>query len=170
MKTLFILRHAKSSWDNPNLNDFDRPLNERGRRSAPLMGRVMAENNFDSDLLVSSPAVRARETAVLVKDAAGLSAALMFDKRIYEASSQILVQIISEFDESADSALMVGHNPGLENLIKLLTCQSRPMPTAALAVVDLTVKRWKAVSANSGNLRKIFLPKEEMRARQTDLE
>src|SRR5687767_9333300 len=142
MKTLFILRHAKSSWDDPDLADFDRPLNGRGKSAAPFMGEVMKREAFEPDVIMSSPAVRARATALLVKESGDLSAEIRFDERIYEASAQALRQVAAGIDDSFRSAMLVGHNPGMEGFVRLLTGGLEPMPTAALAVIDLDIASW----------------------------
>lgn len=162
MKTLYIFRHAKSSWDNPNLADFDRPLNDRGLKTAPFMGEIMFKNNFQPELVLSSPAVRAKETVNLLKTSANLPSKVEFDERIYEASPQTLLNVVSELDETAESAMLVGHNPGLEGLIKVLTGEFEPMPTAALAVIDLETESWNDITSESGKLRTVIRPKEEI--------
>lgn len=164
MKTLFILRHAKSSWDDFDLSDFDRPLNKRGLKTAPLMGEKMYENFFQPSMIVSSPAKRAKQTAILVKESAQISRAICYDERIYEASPFRLLQIVSEFDENRDSMMIVGHNPGLEGLVKILTGELQPMPTAALAVIDLNIENWKESSADCGKLRMLLRPKDEFKS------
>src|SRR5580765_7383009 len=137
MKTLFILRHAKSSWSEPDLADFDRPLNGRGTKAAPFMGKLMADRGYVPSVVLSSPAVRAKNTALLVKDAGGFHAELRFDDGIYEASPQGLRSVTSELDDEYASAMLVGHNPGIEGFIRFLTGTTEPMPTAALAIIDL---------------------------------
>jgi len=163
MKTLFILRHAKSSWDDPDLADFDRPLNDRGRKAAPFMGRLMQRNGFVPSVILSSPALRARETAMLVKADAASNAEMEFEDRIYEASPQTLLQVASGIDNRYESAMIVGHNPGMEGFIRFLTGKLESMPTAALAVIDLDISKWEQIDAESGRLRKIFRPKDEMK-------
>ena len=163
MKTLFILRHAKSSWDNPDWSDFARPLNHRGLDTAPLMGAVMKENDFDPEIIVSSPALRAKQTADLVKKSAGFRAKVIYDERIYEASALRLLEVVSDIEDYYDSAMIVGHNPGFENLVRILTGKIEAMPTAALAVVDLEINYWKEITAETGSLRKIFRPKDEQK-------
>lgn len=161
MKTLYILRHAKSSWDNPLLADFERPLNKRGLESAPLIGEIIYKNKFNPDLFLSSPAKRAKQTAVLAREVGAIQPEIRFDERIYEASPQTLVQIISELGEEADSLLLVGHNPGLEGLIRFLTGETRPMATAALAVIDLKIENWAETTAECGSLKKMIRPADE---------
>jgi phosphohistidine phosphatase len=164
MKTLYILRHAKSNWDDPDLADFDRPLNHRGNSAAPFMGELMERRGLVPDVIFSSTAVRARETAELVKTGAEWDSGITFEERIYEASPQTLVQVAAAIDDGFESAMIVGHNPGIEGFIRFLTGKLERMPTAALAVIDLDVERWKQVEAGSGKLRKIIRPKDEMKS------
>ena len=160
MKTLFILRHAKSSWENANLADFDRPLNPRGLKDAPLAGETIRKNKFQVDSIIASPARRAEQTAILVKEAARIEAEVQYDERIYEASPHRLLQILSELDDEIQSLMLVGHNPGLEGLIKMLTQEVESMPTAALAVIDLKIDAWKQIHIDCCNLRTLILPKD----------
>jgi phosphohistidine phosphatase len=163
MKTLFVLRHAKSSWDDSALADFDRPLNDRGKSTAPFMGAVMAERGFAPDIIVASPAVRARETARLAKEGGRLAAPITHDERIYEASPQTLKQVVASTDDDYTSVMIVGHNPGMEGFIRLLTGRMEAMPTAALAVIDLDIESWRDI-ANGGTLRQLIRPKDEKRS------
>lgn len=160
MKTLFILRHAKSSWSEPELSDFDRPLNERGLKAAPIMGELMKENAFQPSIVLSSPAARAKATAELVKEAGSLEAEIRYDEGIYGASPSRLVETVSGLDDDHSSTMLVGHNPGIEGFIRYLTGQIEPMPTAALAVIELRIDKWRDLNAGSGDLRSIFRPKE----------
>lgn len=163
MKTLFLCRHAKSSWADAALSDFDRPLNERGLKAAPFMGELMREKRFHPAIILSSPAVRARATAELLKESGTLAAEIRFDHRIYEASPHSLSQVIAELDESFGSAMLVGHNPGIEGFIRFLTGQMEPMSTAALAVIKLNIDNWSAINEGCGELQSIFRPKDEMK-------
>src|SRR5262245_28678735 len=135
MKTLYLMRHAKSSWDDANLSDFDRPLNDRGLRTAPFMGELMRTKALEPAVILSSPAERAKQTAQMAMDAARLSCELRFDDRIYEASPHSLAQVASEIDDADSSAMLIGHNPGMEGFIRFLTGKLEPMPTAAIAVI-----------------------------------
>jgi phosphohistidine phosphatase len=164
MKTLFVMRHAKSSWADTDLADFDRPLNDRGHRDAPFMGNVMRENGYATEIILSSPALRARETARLAKEGGDLAAEIVFDDRIYEASPQTLKQVVSEVDDKNASVMLIGHNPGIEGFIRLLTGTLEPMPTAALAVIELMPASWSGVAANSGRLVKVIRPKDELKS------
>ena len=160
MKTLYLLRHAKSSWKDGGLQDFDRPLNGRGRESAPLVGQVIRKRKLKIDLVFCSPAERARQTAALVKASAGLSADMLYDERIYEADSAALLEVVTQAAESADALLLVGHNPGMEELLTLLTGEERRMPTAALACVALDLEKWGKVRARAGRLEWLVRHKE----------
>jgi phosphohistidine phosphatase len=162
VKTLYILRHAKSSWDKPDLADFDRPLNERGLIAAPFMGEIIYDRQFQPDVILVSPAKRGKQTAILVKETAELKARIKYDDRIYEASPQILLQVVAEVDNKHESVMLVGHNPGIEGFIRYLTGKTVQMPTAAFAVIELNVKGWRDTDADDGNLKTVIRPKDEM--------
>lgn len=164
MKKLFVLRHAKSSWANPDLADFDRPLNERGLRAARYMGGLMNREGLIPELIVSSPAERARQTTELAREGGQLKAEIRYEDRIYEASPQTLQQIAAVVDNGYASIMIVGHNPGIEGFIRLLTGVYEPMPTAALAVIDLDVDDWSGLSAGCGKLIKVIRPKDGMKS------
>lgn len=154
------MRHAKSSWDDAGLSDFDRPLNGRGERTGPLIGELMRLEGFAPEIIISSPAERAKQTAMAVKKAGRLGGEIVFDERIYEASPSDLRQVAAEIDDVHASAMLVGHNPGVEGFISYLTGQLEPMPTAALAVVDLEIDCWDEITEGCGNLGHVFRPKE----------
>ena len=160
MKALYLLRHAKSSWKEAGLQDFDRPLNHRGREAAPRVGQHIQKSGLRIDLMLSSPAVRARQTAALVREAAGISAELLYDERIYEADTARLLEVVRQAAESAEALLLVGHNPGMEELVKLLTGVDERMSTAALACVSLDVEKWSKVREGTGRLEWVVRPKE----------
>ena len=160
MKTLYLLRHAKSSWKEPGLQDFDRPLNGRGREAAPLVGRFIRKRKLRVDLLLSSPAARARQTAALVKESAKLSAEVLYDERIYEADAARLLEVVTQAGESADTLMLVGHNPGMDELLMFLTGEGQRMSTAALACVALDVEKWGKVRERTGRLEWLVRPKE----------
>lgn len=162
MKTLYLLRHAKSSWDNPGLADYERPLNSRGEKAAPFIGEKMRENEFIPELIISSPAERAKQTARLVKESGRIEAELKFDERIYGAGTSTLIDIISSVDDDFRSLMLVGHNPTFESMTSVLTGNYKSMPTATLAVIDLNIESWIEAEPDCGKLRKIIRPKEEM--------
>lgn len=163
MKTIFILRHAKSSWEDASLADFERPLNERGLKAATFMGELMREKEFRPSIILSSPALRAKRTAELLKESSGLAVGIRLDHRIYEASPQSLRQVVSELENSIDAAMLVGHNPGIEGFIRFLTGQIEPMPTAALAAIAMKIENWNAIDDDCGMLDSVYRPKDEMK-------
>jgi phosphohistidine phosphatase len=160
MKTLLLLRHAKSSRNDPTLNDFDRPLNDRGKDDAKLMGLWLGRQQIVLDAVISSPAKRARQTAEIFLNAADVSLAASFDERIYEAGVKQLLTVVSEIDPSRNTVLLIGHNPGFEELAESLTGQPRPFATATIAVIELSVEEWRDVRPRSGKLRLLVTPKE----------
>ena len=159
MKTLLLLRHAKSSWDDPTLQDFDRPLNKRGIEAAALVGKFMRKREVRPDLVLSSPAKRAAQTVALVMESARLECKTRYDRRLYAASAPTLRDVLSETEESADEVLLVGHNPGMEELLQDLTGELAKMPTGALARIVLDVKKWSKLRDRSGELRWLVQPK-----------
>jgi len=163
MKTLLLMRHAKSSWDEAGLADFDRPLNDRGRRAAPFMGEVLRREGLVPDVIVSSPAERARQTTDSVVAAGDFDRRIVFDENIYEASANALRQVAERLEESAGSAMLVGHNPGMEDFIRYLTGEIEPMPTAAVAVISLEVETWADVTGRCGRLEMVLRPRDLMK-------
>jgi len=159
MKTLLLLRHAKSSRDDPGLADSDRPLNDRGKDDAKLMGRYLRSRNLVINAVISSPAQRARRTTELFLKAANVSLTPSFDERIYEAGLPRLLTIVAEIDQSHDVVLLVGHNPGFEELLESLTGQYSRLPTAALAKVDLNINQWRDVRPRTGKSDPVVTPK-----------
>jgi phosphohistidine phosphatase len=160
MKTLLLLRHAKSSWKNGNMRDFDRPLNNRGTKAAPMIGRLIRKKKLRPDVVLSSSAERARQTAALVLKSAQLKTDLRHDERIYEAGAPRLLEIVSQIDDDADVAMLVGHNPGLEELLEDLTGEARHLPTAALARIELDVEKWDNVHEGAGRVEWLIKPKD----------
>lgn len=160
MKTLLLLRHAKSSWKDTSLQDFDRPLNGRGRKAAEMVARFIRKQRVAPDLLLSSPAIRARETIETVIKAAKLSAELRYDQRIYEAGPLRLLEIVSQIEEERGTVLLVGHNPGMEELLQLLTDRPEHMTTGTLAKIDLKADKWSKVLEQKGTLDWIVKPKK----------
>ncbi|HCA57930.1 MAG TPA: hypothetical protein DEP46_08125 [Blastocatellia bacterium] len=162
MKTLLLMRHAKSSWTDPSLSDFERPLNERGRRAAPFMGGVLKREGLIPDHIICSPANRTKETAELVQAAVELDLEIGNDARIYEATAGELIDVVSEMPETSSRALLIGHNPSSEQFLQIMTGAIEAMPTAALAVIDLEIGSWAEIAPGKGKLRRLFRPKEEM--------
>jgi len=151
-KYLTLLRHAKSSWRNPELADFDRPLNKRGRHDAPLMAKRLAERGFRPDLLLSSPALRARLTVEAVAEHLAVEADhLSFNEAIYLAEFPQLLALLQNLDEHHHDVLLVGHNPGLTDLINYLAVwQLENLPTCGVFGIELQVPGWQSLTRGCG--------------------
>ena len=170
MKRLTILRHAKSSWDDPQLADFNRPLNNRGWKAARRMGRELKRRDIHFDLCLASTAARVRETLDGLMETYGEPRfEIRFEPRIYEATVATLLDIVHELPDNASAPLLVGHNPGLENLILKLSSEdssgfrarvAEGYPTAALAVIELPSQRWSDMDSGSGEIVELILPRE----------
>lgn len=159
MKTLLLCRHAKSSWDDSSLRDFDRPLADRGKRDAPRIGKALRKRGPLPDLIISSPAARAKATLEAVIKAAKLDIKPRFDETIYGASTPELMKLIRRLPDESSHAMLVGHNPGFEDLVNRLTGSHQRMPTAALACVEFRVDHWEDVGDGKGMLVWLLTPK-----------
>lgn len=161
MKTLLLLRHAKSSWKDTDLDDHDRPLNKRGKRDAPRMGQLLREEQLLPDLIVCSSAKRTWRTAELVAEAAGYRGETRITGDVYEASAAKLLALIESFPDSAQRILLIGHNPGLEELLELLTGQYRPLSTAALAQLQVPAENWRNINSDGkAEIQQLWQPRE----------
>ncbi len=159
MKTILFMRHAKSDWGAQYRSDFERPLNARGQRDAPIMAAFLARHNLMPDRIVSSPATRARLTAEFVAKEERFRGELDFDRRIYLASPNMLLAVIRELPEDADRVMLVGHNPGMEDIIELLGGGHVRMPTAAIASLRLYADRWADAQPGEAHLQWLIKPK-----------
>jgi len=162
MKTLLVLRHAKSSWGDPGLEDHERPLNKRGKKTAPRMGKLLREEGLVPDLVVSSTAVRAKTTTEAVLEKAKYKGKTRYDERLYPGGPSAILEVLREIEaDGVDCVLIVGHNPGQEELIRALTGREEAFPTAALARIELPIEKWKDLDSTVvGTLTKIWRPKE----------
>ncbi|WP_045689976.1 SixA phosphatase family protein [Hymenobacter sp. AT01-02] len=147
MKTLYLMRHAKSSWDFDDLDDHQRPLNDRGRDDAPRMGQALAKRDIQLNLLLTSPAVRALSTAALVaKEIDYPHEKIQVVESIYEATVLDLLQVVRQCPDEADSVLLVGHNNTLTDFANLLSPSSIPdMPTASIVCIKFSCAHWAEV-------------------------
>ncbi|WP_455384947.1 SixA phosphatase family protein [Acidihalobacter prosperus] len=161
MKTLTLLRHAKSSWKHPELGDFDRPLNKRGLHDAPAMGKRLARRESRPDRCVSSPAVRATSTAVAIAEALSYPIdAIAWEPRIYEATSATLLDVVRQQPDSSEHILLVGHNPGLTDFANALTGDDLDnLPTAAAYTLTLPIEHWRDAAFGSGTRSAYEYPK-----------
>jgi phosphohistidine phosphatase len=153
-KTLYLMRHAKSSWADMSLGDFDRPLNQRGQRDAPEMGRRLKNRGVKPDIILCSPAQRARQTAgLLIRELEGDMDDIQFDERIYEASLDTLLNLIRSLPEGCTSVMVIGHNPSMGWLANQLSgFQIEKMPTCAVAAFELASFSWRDMGAENARL------------------
>ena len=155
MKRLTLLRHAKSSWDNDRLTDHDRPLAARGLHDAPLMGSRLAEQGLAPGLLLSSTALRARQTAELVAPAfSRIQPRLALEPRLYLATPGEMLAVVAALDDELDEVILIGHNPGLTDLANrmLPNLKLDNLPTAGAIAIDCVVDRWRDIDAASFRL------------------
>lgn len=161
MKTLLVLRHAKSSWDNAQLIDFERPLNKRGKRDAPRMGQLLRDKNLVPDLIITSSAERAMATAEAVAESSGYAGKVHYTRRLYHANPDSYLEVLNDLDDAHQRVMVVGHNPGVEELVELLTGLWERMPTAALAQLSLPIERWHQLDEDvEAELVALWQPRE----------
>lgn len=160
MKTLLILRHAKSSWNYPELSDYDRPLNARGKRDAPRMGKHLREQGLIPDRILTSSAKRARKTASRVAKACGYTGKVKKLDVFYDTVAGVYFETLQTLPDKYARVMVVGHNPTMEQLVGYLTGQAQRMPTAALAHIELPIEHWEALDLNTvGTLINLWTPK-----------
>lgn len=167
MKTLTLLRHAKSGWDDPVARDFDRPLNPKGQRAAAMMGRHLKAEGLEFDHVLASPAVRVVETLAQVATGYGCELAPHWDQRLYLASAATLLDLVHELPDGAGRVLFSGHNPGLEELVLLLAganalraSVAMKFPTTSLAEMRFDVAHWADVKPGKGELVRFTRPRD----------
>ena len=162
MKRLYLLRHAKSSWKNQDLDDFDRPLNDRGKRDVPVMGRRLKKANVQTDLIISSPAKRAHKTAKIIAKEIGFpKKRILTDEAIYLADVPTLLDVIQHIDNAFQQVILVGHNPGFTDLATYFTeVQIDNIPTCGIFCIDFDIQSWKEVSARKGKFIFLDYPKK----------
>jgi phosphohistidine phosphatase len=173
VKTLTLLRHAKSGYDDPLLRDFDRPLNDRGRKAAVRIGQWLREARLrgempDFDHVAASPAVRCRQTIEGVESGSRSPLAPIYEKRIYLSSSATLTELIAGFADHHRHAMLVGHNPGLEDLLlelvppgsMLRTDAEIKFPTATIARLDLNIESWTKIDGGRAELAQFIRPRD----------
>lgn len=162
MLQLTLIRHAKSSWDDPTLSDFDRPLNKRGMKNAPLMGKIISKHGLVFDRIVASPALRAITTARLIAAKQGFPEQdIQQREELYDASGSELLDCVHSLDSQYQSIALVAHNPGLTDLCNRLGGESiANLPTCAVAVIEFDLDDWEAVSDESGRLALYEYPRK----------
>ena len=168
MRRLLLLRHAKSSWSQPGASDHDRPLNRRGQEAAPRIGAYLARHTLMPDRVLCSTARRARETWELVAAEAPGAPPATFTDRLYDASSRALVDVFRNAEPDAKSLLVVGHNPGLQEVATQLIASGdledrerlrEKLPTGGLVVIDFAIADWSKLHPRSGRLERFVVPR-----------
>ena len=163
MKKLLVLRHAKSSWKDAGISDHARPLNKRGKKAAPRMGQVLFAEDLVPDVILSSTAKRARLTADLVAEACGYAGEVTYLEDFYHAWPSDILNTLRNLSEDINKAMIVGHNPGMEMLLEMLTGASERFPTAALALIHLPIDYWSHIGDETeGELLQLWLPRALM--------
>ena len=162
MKTIYIVRHAKSSWDDPSLDDFSRPLSERGEKDAPRMGKKLKEREVTADLMISSPAKRAMKTCkAIAKILEFPSSKIKEDKRLYHADEEMICSILKDVKNPNDVLMIFGHNPGLTEFANgLLNETITNIPTTGIVAGKLKINSWSEIKAGCGELMFFDFPKK----------
>lgn len=164
MKSLYIIRHAKSSWDSGAKSDFDRPLNKRGQRDAPLMGSVLKERGVLPDLILSSSAKRAKKTALIIAQKIGYKEDdAIFDEDLYLASANEILEMIQNVDSHVETLFVIAHNPGMTDFINYF-CKERisNLPTTGVFFMEFDILDWKSLKANSAQNCFFDYPKKHL--------
>ena len=168
MKTLLLLRHAKSDWDDPSLADFDRPLAKRGLKDAPQMGEVLKASDSVPDKIISSPAKRAKQTTELVAKACGYHKSIDWAESFYGGYSEDLINALKQLPGTVERAMLVGHNPTMEETASALLLKSEEalddeyavrIPTAGLMCLDLQIMDWAELEPGDAILRWYLIPR-----------
>ncbi len=167
MKRIYLIRHAKSSWDDPEMDDFVRPLNERGKKDAPLMGKRLKEKGITPDSMISSPATRALDTCKAIAKALDYpQEKIKTDKRLYHASEEQLLKVVQELKDrpkdDEEIVLLFGHNPGLTDFVnELLNENIDNIPTCGIVATKLNIKTWKDAKFGCGQMEFFDFPKNK---------
>lgn len=160
MKTLLIMRHAKSSWNYPELSDYDRPLNARGKRDAPRMGKHLRQEGLIPDRILTSSAKRARKTASKVAKSCGYTGKAKKLDALYDTVPGVYFEVLQALPDKYQRVMVFGHNPTMEQLVNYLTEQIERMPTAAIAHIELPIQHWKTLDLyTKGRLVNLWTPK-----------
>ena len=162
MKQLLIMRHAKSSWKEPDIPDHERPLKKRGLKDAATMGKVLKNKEIVLDKIISSNAVRAADTAAIVAEKCGYKKDIDFTDKLYMAECQAILDLIQSQPDKLKTILVVGHNPGMEALVQLFSKKIESLPTSAIAFFQADIKKWKDFDKKSDiKLKKVWYAKEQ---------
>jgi phosphohistidine phosphatase len=161
MKTLLLMRHAKSSWKFPDLTDHDRPLNKRGFRDAPMMGQLLVDRELVPQRILCSTAVRARQTTEAIIQTSGFTGSVDYLERLYMAEVEEYIRVLTELPDEIERVMVVGHNPGMESLLQMLSGRIESLPTAVVAHIALPIAHWSELNGEQpGEMVEIWRPKE----------
>lgn len=167
MKTVYLIRHAKSSWDDPDLSDLQRPLNERGKRDAPRMGKRLKEKDLHPDVVLSSPAKRALSTAKRICNEIGFPKEnVRTDRRLYHADEEGILSVIHEVKDKHDLIFIFGHNPGLTDFVNVVAQEDTTrfienVPTCGVAAFTFDVDSWSKIEWKTGKMILYDFPKSK---------
>jgi phosphohistidine phosphatase len=160
MKKLLIIRHAKSSWDDPSLEDYERPLNKRGKKNAPFMGELLYKKGLLPDKILSSGAKRAKTTAKIFQEKTKFSKEIEFDDDIYFKDEDDLIYLLQQTDDRVDTLYLVGHNPTLNFLAYYFVDFDKNIPTCGIVQIDFDVKSWSKISNKNAHFVAFEYPKK----------
>lgn len=160
MKKLYIIRHAKSSWSDEELDDFERPLNKRGRANAPFMGELLKKQNVVPDLIISSPALRAKSTAEIIAKKVNYTKEIVYNNDIYESDVATLHNIFTKIDDENSTVFLFGHNPELNMLAEMYAGFDENIPTCGILEVEFKCEKWRDISAKNARLVSFEYPKK----------
>lgn len=162
MKTLILMRHAKSSWKDHDVKDIERPLKKRGKKDAQNMGKILVEKELLPQKIYSSNAKRAARTTELVLETIKVETPVEYLEQLYMAEVPVYYNLLKSLPDEFERVMIVGHNPGLESLLQLMSSQIESLSTSAMAVISLPIKSWKELGAETkGDLVDLFKPKHE---------
>lgn len=160
MKELILIRHAKSSWSNPLLDDFERPLNKRGKKNAPFMAKVLRQKGLTPDLIISSPSIRTKQTLDYFIQEFDYKGEIIFEESIYEAPFENLLKVIKNIDDKYKTIFLFGHNPGLNDIVDFLIGNfEENIPTSGVLKLNFDIKKWENLKEKIGILEFFIYPK-----------
>ncbi|MDR3578012.1 MAG: histidine phosphatase family protein [Anaerolineaceae bacterium] len=156
------MRHAKSSWKDHNIQDIERPLNKRGKKDAPFMGQILADKELVPQMILCSPALRARLTAELVAEKSGYRGEITFNDTFYMAEPAVYAGALSSLPDDVERVMLIGHNPGMEALVQILSGQVESLPTSGIAYLVLPIKHWNEIEdAARGDIIDLWGPPDK---------
>ncbi len=161
MKTLLIMRHVKSSWKDQELPDHDRPLKKKGRKDVANMAKILKKKALVPDLILSSPAIRAKDTAKLMAEKLNFKGKLELVENFYMAEPETYIQRISIVPDKVENLLIIGHNPGLEGLVMTLGDKIVSLPTGSIAKIYLFIDKWSELTTETdGEINHLWIPED----------